>query len=242
LKPEMENTGFGGTVSVQARQMIEETEFLLDLADTHPWILGVVGWLDFESEDFQEDLERLSARKKLKGLRELIHDMPDTEYALSLAHVQAIGALGKHGLTYDLLLRPDHIPSAIRLADMYPNQPFVVDHLAKPLIEAQVIEPWRKDLLELAQRGNINCKLSGMVTEANWEAWKPEDLQPYMDVVLEAFGPERIMIGSDWPVCTCAGNYRVVMNTTVDYVSRLSRDEQDQILGNTCGEFYGLYT
>ena len=240
LKPLLDKTGFDGTVAVQARQMVVETEYLLSLSDRFPWIFGVVGWFDFTSDSLESDLDRLGANPKLSGVRELIHDMPDADYAVSDPHVQAIAAIQRHGLTYDLLLRPQHVKTAIRLVDRFPGQPFVIDHIAKPDIEGGVMEPWRGDITELAKREHVCCKLSGMVTEADWSMWSPEDLHPYIDVVLEAFGPGRLMIGSDWPVCTCAGEYSRVMKAAIGHIERLSDDEKASILGETCRSFYGL--
>lgn len=240
LRPELDRARFDGTVAVQARQMVAETEYLLALADRHSWILGVVGWVDFASDDLHGQLERYSAHPKLKGVRELIHDMDDPAYATSPVHVRAVGALATYGLTYDLLLKPPHIRPAIELVDRFPDQRFVVDHIAKPPIRAGALSPWREDIRELARRRNVWCKLSGMVTEADWKAWTPEQIHPYLDVVLEVFGPERVMIGSDWPVCTCAGSYERVMQVVEHYVSAFSRDEREGILGGNCARFYGL--
>jgi L-fuconolactonase len=240
LRPELDALSFDGTVAVQARQMIEETGFLLELSDRYSWIYGVVGWLDFSAADLEQQLDRFARHPKFRGVRELIHDMPDTDYSTGELHTRAIGMLNEHGLTYDLLLRPPHIEAAIRLVDMYPNQPFVVDHIAKPEIEHGMMEPWLTGLKELARREHVFCKLSGMVTEANWERWSPGDLAPYIDVVLDAFGPRRLMIGSDWPVCTCAGDYRRVMSAAISRVERLSQSEWEMVLGGTCREFYGL--
>ena len=242
LKPLLEGIDFGGTVAVQARQMIEETEFLLDLADRHDSILGVVGWFDFHAgeAELERQLERFSADPKLKRARELIHDMPDTDYAVSDEHLHAISRLGRYGLTYDLLLKPPHIEPAIRLVEKFPEQPFVVDHIAKPYIREGTMSPWREDIQSLARHENVFCKISGMVTECDWNQWTPEQIHPYIDVVMEAFGPRRLMIGSDWPVCTCAGAYSPVMRIVMDYVGRLSTDEQERILGESCAEFYGL--
>jgi L-fuconolactonase len=242
LKPLLEEIGFGGTVAVQARQMIEETEFLLDLAERHDWILGVVGWFDFHAGEAELDrqLERYSAKPKLKGARELIHDMPGYDYAVSDQHVHAISRLGPYGLTYDLLLKPPHIEPAIRLVKRFPEQLFVVDHIAKPDIRDGTMSPWREDIKLLARHENVFCKISGMVTECDWRQWRAAQTHPYIDVVLEAFGPKRSMIGSDWPVCTCAGAYNPVMRIVMDYVEQLSLNEQESVLGETCAEFYSL--
>ena len=243
LRPHLDAVGIDGTVAVQARQMERETDYLLDLASRFPWILGVVGWVDFAEDKLdtlQQRLETFAANNKLKGVRELIHDMPDTDYAVRQTHVTAVGMLSRYGLTYDLLLRPEHLAPATRLVDMYPDQPFVIDHIAKPPIASGGSGAWEEGLREIAKRPNVSCKLSGMVTEARWDAWSSQDLHPYIDVCVEAFGAERLMMGSDWPVCTLAGSYEEVMAVVMDYLSRLSKDERKAIQGATCARFYGL--
>ncbi|MFW6293545.1 MAG: amidohydrolase family protein [Spirochaetota bacterium] len=242
LRPLLDAAGIDATIAVQARQMLEENDYLLDIADRHDWVLGVVGWVDFESDDVDAQLDRYAAHPKFRGVRELIHDMPDDEYATSDAHLAGVARLAPRGLSYDLLLRPQHIGPAMRLVDRLPDQPFVVDHIAKPRIAAGELHPWAQEIGELARRANVCCKLSGMVTEADWDSWGPADLRPYIDVCLEAFGPDRLMLGSDWPVCTCAGDYERVVSVVIDYVSNLSPDEQEAILGGTCLRFYGLET
>lgn len=240
LSPILKEAGVDGTVAVQARQMVEETEYLLGLAHRHEWILGVVGWLDFGSGSLDADLGRYGGETKLKGLRELIHDQADSEYAVSDEHVRAISRLSRYRLTYDLLLRPQHLEPATRLADIFPQQPFVIDHIAKPKIAEGALDPWRTAIREIAKREHVYCKLSGMVTEADWTAWRPEQIYPYLDVCIEAFGPNRLMIGSDWPVCTLAGEYGEVIGLVTDYLAALTPSEQEQILGKTAVEFYGL--
>ena len=188
LAPILTDLGFDGTVAVQAREMVAETDFLLGLADRTPWILGVVGWLDLCAPEVEPMIERYAAHPKLKGLRLLIHDRPDPEFAVSPAHLRGIGWLGRHGLAYDLLLKPPHLRPATRLADQFPNQAFVVDHLAKPDITGGGLSPWLEDIRELARRPNVFCKVSGLVTTADWATWTPAQFAPYLDVVLEAFG------------------------------------------------------
>jgi L-fuconolactonase len=233
-------TGMDGSVAVQARQMIGETDWLLSLADRYPFIRGVVGWVDFASPELEAQLERVGAHPKLKGVRELIHDMADVDYATSDEHVGALSLLERFGLTYDLLLKPPHLRPATALVDRFPNQPFVVDHIAKPDIGAGEREPWERDLRELAQRPNVRCKLSGMVTECGPDGWNAEQIRPYLEIVLDAFGSDRIMIGSDWPVCTLAGEYGPVMGVVIDAVSTLSDAERAAILGGNCTRFYRL--
>lgn len=240
LYPLLQEAGIDGTVAVQARQMVAETDFLLDLSQRYDWILGVVGWFDFSSDDLEAQVEEQSVDPKLKGARELIHDMPDPEYAVSPQHLKAVALLGRYGLTYDLLLRPEHIEPATRLVDVYPKQPFVIDHIAKPNIARSELSPWRERIREIGRRSNVYCKLSGMVTEAEWGGWKAEDFEPYIEICLETFGPERLMIGSDWPVCTLSGEYSSVMAIVQAYAERLTESERSAILGETCTRFYGL--
>lgn len=240
LAPLLDSIGFGGSVVVQARQMVTETEWLLSLAREHSRVLGVVGWVDLCSPAAGEQIERFASDARLLGVRHVVHDEPDDEFVLRKDFQAGIALLEPAGLTYDLLLFPRHIAPSTRLVDAFANQRFVTDHIAKPDIASGTVEPWASDLREMARRENVWCKLSGMVTEADGAAWKPGDFTPYLDVVLEAFGPERVMIGSDWPVCTLAGAYKPVMEIVIDYASRLTPSERDAVLGGTCARFYGL--
>jgi L-fuconolactonase len=240
LAPWLREAGVDGTVTVQAREMVSETDWLLGLADTTPWVKGVVGWIDICAPGSQPLVERYSAHAKLKGLRLLIHDRPDPEFAISPAHVRGIGWLAGYGLTYDLLLKPLHLRPATRLVDRFPGQRFVVDHMAKPDITSGELSPWREDIRELARRPNVCCKVSGLVTTADWDTWSAAQFAPYLDVVLEAFGPARLMVGSDWPVCTCAADYGRSLQVTLDWSRLLSPTERADVLGDTASRFYGL--
>ena len=232
--------GMGGTVAVQARQTIEETDWLLALADRHPPILGVVGWLDLCGPDLLWQIERFSAHPKFRGVRHVVQDEPDDEFMLRPGFCQGIRTLQTFGLTYDILIFPRHLPVACQLVSQFPDQPFVLDHIAKPWIKDRKMEPWASDIQDLASFPNVMCKISGMVTEADWQRWQPTDLKPYLDVVFEAFGPQRLMFGSDWPVCTVAGTYADIVGFVQDYVDSLSADEQSAVWGETAQEFYGL--
>ena len=240
LAPLLDSIGFDGSVAVQARQTVEETEWLLAQAARHPRVLGVVGWVDLRSARIGEQIDRYTADPKFVGVRHVVHDESDDEFVLRADFQHGVSLLEPAGLTYDLLLFPRHIRPSIALVDSCPNQRFVIDHIAKPPIAAGEIEPWASDLREIARRDNVWCKLSGMVTEADRRAWTPSDFTPYMDIVIEAFGADRLMIGSDWPVCALAGAYRPVMEIVIDYAERLSHGERAAILGGTCTEFYGL--
>jgi len=240
LAPLLEQTGFGGTIAVQARQMVEETEWLLALADRHSFIRGVVGWVDLRSPDVGAQIARFGANPKLVGVRHVVHDEPDEDFMLGPEFRRGIACLGPAGLTYDLLLRPPHLKAAIRLVDEFKDQPFVLDHIAKPRMGEVSGTLWKEDILRLAERPNVFCKLSGLVTEADWNAWRPDDFRPALDVVLEAFGANRLMIGSDWPVCTLAADYATTMGVVTDFVRDLEASEQDGILGGNCARFYGV--
>ena len=239
LAPKLDAIEFDGSVAVQARQMIEETEWLLELADANERVMGVVGWIDLRSNEVHDQIDRFAPRTRLCGVRHVVHDEPDDDFMLRDDFKRGLALLEPAGLTYDFLLFPRHISRAITIADEFPNQPFVVDHIAKPPIRDNVITPWDDEMRELARRENVSCKLSGMVTEAA-VAWTPPMFEPYIDVMLEAFGPARLMIGSDWPVSIIAGEYEAVMQIVLRYLSRLSESEQAAIFGETCARFYGI--
>jgi len=240
LKPLLQTSGYDGSIAVQARQMVEETEWLLKLAAEYSIIKGVVGWVDLRSLQLREQLEKYSPHPKLVGVRHVVHDEPDDHFMLRPEFRRGIGQLAEFGLTYDLLLFPRHLPVAASLVKEFPRQLFVLDHIAKPAIHDRQLLPWREELQRLAEFPNVFCKLSGLVTEAKWKQWKPEDFQCYLDVVFEAFGPERVMIGSDWPVCTLSGDYVSTMNIVTDYIQKFPAEIRKQILGGNCARFYSL--
>jgi L-fuconolactonase len=225
---------------VQARQSLEETRWLLQLADKYSFVRGVVGWVDLCSPRLSEQLEQFASNPRLVGVRHVVQDEPDDEFMLRPEFRRGIAQLQAFGLTYDLLLYPKHLPVAARLVDEFPEQPFVLDHIAKPPIADGPLSPWREDLQELAKFQNVFCKLSGMVTEAKWRQWQPHDFHGYMDVVFEAFGPNRLMVGSDWPVCTLSGDYASTMQIVIDYVRQFAEEVQAAILGENCAQFYGI--
>jgi L-fuconolactonase len=240
LEPLLKAIGFDGTIAVQARQMLEETEWLLKLADERDFIKGVVGWVDLRSPELHGQLERYAKHPKLAGVRHVIHDEPDDRFMLLPEFRRGIAQLREFGLTYDLLLFPKHLPIAVELVAEFPTQPFVLDHIAKPVIREGQLYPWREDLMRLAQFPNVLCKLSGMVTEAKWKQWRPEDFHRYLDIVVEAFGADRVMTGSDWPVCTLSGDYVSTMNLVIDYVRQFPAEVREGILGGNCARFYGI--
>jgi L-fuconolactonase len=240
LAVEQVGAGFGGSIAVQARQSIRETRWLLELSAANPRIRGVVGWLDLRSDHLEADLDSFAADPRLRGLRHVLQDEPDDRFMLREDFLRGLRKLRSHGLTYDILIFARHLPQACELAARLPEQPFVLDHIAKPNIAAGELDPWADGIRRLAKAGNVYCKLSGMVTEADWHAWQPADFRPYLDVVFEAFGPGRLMIGSDWPVCTLAASYARVMRIVTDYISQCSADEQANILGQNAARFYGI--
>jgi L-fuconolactonase len=240
LHTEMTAAGISGSVAVQARQSLEETRFLLNAAATHPFIHGVVGWVPLTDMDVEMDLERFSADKKLRGIRHVLQDEADERYMLRDDFNRGIRALRKFDLTYDVLIFERHLPQTIEFVDKHPEQRFVVDHLAKPRAKYNAISPWREHLLELAKRPNVYCKISGLATEADHGKWTKAQLEPYIHVVLEAFGPRRVMFGSDWPVCLLAISYQRWVGLVSEEVSKLSTDEQSSFWAGAATEAYKL--
>jgi L-fuconolactonase len=232
--------GIKGTIAVQARQSIEESRWLLNLADENDFMKGVVGWVDLRSDGLELQLEEFAEHKEFVGVRHVVHDEPDNEFMLREDFQAGIGKLKNYDLTYDILIFPKHIKCAEKLVRKFDEQRFVVDHIAKPFIKDRVIEPWRTEMAKLAECGNVYCKVSGMVTEALWDGCKKEDFVPYMEAVLEIFGPNRVMFGSDWPVCTVAAEYEQVVGIVEDFISGLSSSEQVRVMGGTAVEFYSL--
>jgi L-fuconolactonase len=243
LQAELIKAGFAGSVVVQARQTKEETRWLLQLAGQHEFIKGVVGWVDLRSEDeLKRQLDEFCRTSRFVGVRHVVHDEPEDQFMLRDDFLKGISLLGDYNLTYDLLLFPKHLPVAQLVVAMFPEQKFVLDHVAKPMIKDQVIHPWKEDLISLAAYKNVWCKLSGMVTEADWKNQMPENFLPYLDVVFRAFGTGRLMIGSDWPVCRLAAEYPDTTGIVKNYISGMPFEEQQSILGLNCIDFYGLDT
>lgn len=229
-----------GVVSVQARQVLAETQWLLDLARTHNVIRGVVGWVALTDPKVERDLEHFSTYSKLKSVRHVLHDESDDMYILREDFNRGIRLLQDFDLRYDLLVFERHLPQTIRFVDRHPNQIFILDHIAKPRIRQGTISPWKENLTELARRDNVFCKLSGLVTEAAWQSWTEADLDPYLQVVLTAFGGNRVMFGSDWPVVLLSSSYRRWVETVRRSISQLSEHEQERIWGKTATEVYRL--
>ena len=240
LKPELELAGFQGCIAVQARQTLEETRWLLELAASAPFVLGVVGWVDLQSPQVRSQLEIFAGNPKLVGVRHVVQGEPDDRFLLRPEFLRGISTLEEFDLAYDILVYPRHLPVAAEFVRHFPGRRLVLDHLAKPEIKSGSLQPWPRGIRELAAFPNVCCKLSGLVTEADWDQWKPEHITPYIDVAFECFGPDRVMIGSDWPVCTVAASYVRVMDVVKDYLGRQSAQVQAAVLGENAQRFWKL--
>ncbi len=240
LSPALKESGIDGCVAVQAPQTEEETHFLLELAGVYPFIKGVVGWVELTSPKVKFRIEEFAEESVFKGVRHILQAEEDDSFMLRKDFLAGIACLEPFGLSYDILIFPRHLEIACRLVDLFPNQKFVVDHLAKPNIKAGIMEPWATSLKKLAERPNVFCKVSGMVTEAGITGWNYTMLEPYMETALEAFGADRLMFGSDWPVCLPSGSYSEILAPVNQFISTLSEQEQSSIMGGTAGKFYNL--
>jgi L-fucono-1,5-lactonase len=239
---EMGTVGFDACVAVQARQTIEETQWLLSLADAHRSIAGVVGWIDLQAPpaDVRAQLAAVASHPKLVGLRHIVQGEPDNRFLLRPQVLDAVALLADFDLAFDLLIYTRHLPVAAEFVSRFPNQRFVLDHLAKPPIKTGDIDRWSRDLRRLAAFPEVAAKLSGLVTEADWKHWTADQIRPYLDVAFDAFGPSRLLIGSDWPVCCVAGDYSRTMRVVLDYVAARPVHEQDAVLGGNAQRFWRL--
>jgi L-fuconolactonase len=240
LLHEASAAGIDGVVSVQARQTLEETRWLLELASQNSFIRGIVGWVPLVSDGVGQDIERLAGNAKLKSVRHVIQDEPDDNYVLRDDFNRGVALLKEFKLRYDILIFERHLPQTIEFVDRHPDQTFIVDHIAKPRIRDGVLTPWRENMRELAKRPHVYCKLSGMTTEADVRAWNTSQLRPFAELALEAFGPGRTMFGSDWPVCLLAVGYARWVAVVKELASSLSPTEQNQLFAQTALEAYGL--
>jgi L-fuconolactonase len=240
LKPELERGGFQGCVAVQARQTIEETRWLLELAASSLFILGVVGWVDLQSPQVRSQLQAFAGNPKLVGVRHVVQGEPDDRFLLRPEFLRGISVLEEFDLAYDILIYTKHLPVAVEFVRQFPRQRFVLDHLAKPPIKSGALQPWMDGIRALAAFPNVFCKLSGLVTEADWHRWKPADMAPYLDVAFECFAPQRLMIGSDWPVCTVAASYGRAMAVVKDYLGRHPVQAQEAVMGGNAQRFWKL--
>lgn len=244
LQPILQTNGFDGCIAIQADQSENETYFLLDLSNKNDFIKGVVGWLDIRADNLSERLDYLSQFPKLKGFRHILQG-EKPEFMLQKSFVEGVKLLGKRGYTYDILVFPKHLFSIHKFLQTLDNQPFVIDHLAKPYIQRGLINQWKRDMQRIAKHENVWCKVSGMVTEADWSNWQPVDFEPYLDVIFEAFGVDRIMYGSDWPVCLLAASYDKQLSIVENYLSKLSNtpkeiNEGRKVFGENAALFYEI--
>jgi L-fuconolactonase len=237
---EMAVVGFDACVAVQARQTLEETRWLLALADAHPFIAGVIGWVDLQADDARAQLQRFASNPRLVGVRHVVQSEPDDRFLLRPAFCRGIALLEEFELAYDILISERHLPVAVEFVSRFERQPFVLDHLGKPDILGGTVSAWEKDLRRLAACPNVWCKLSGLVTEADWKRWTTAQLRPYLDVAFDCFGARRLMIGSDWPVCTVAADYARTLDVVIGSLSGRPREEQDAVLGGNAQRFWKL--
>jgi L-fuconolactonase len=240
LKPLLLKAGVDGVISIQARQSLEETDSLIEMARQNSFIKGVVGWLPLSNENIETYLEKYASEKILKGVRHVIQGESDSEFILSKDFNRGIHLLKKYSLIYDILIIERQLPNTIRFVDQHPDQEFVLDHIAKPRIASTELSPWKENIRELSRRENVNCKISGMVTEADFVRWTPSQLQPYFEVILEAFGPNRLLFGSDWPVCLVATSYKNWMELVQKNISGMSETENAKIMGGNAMRVYKL--
>jgi len=240
LKEVYQENNIDGCVAIQADQTLQETDFLLELAHNNNFIKGVVGWADFRSEYFDEILHNYSNQKKIKGFRHIVQGEADHNFLLRSDFLNGISHLEKYNFVYDILVFPHQLGAVLEFVKKFPNQKFVIDHIAKPYIKDGFYDGWAALMTKISNHKNVYCKLSGMTTEADFNTWTPLQMKPYMDLVLNKFGSDRIMFGSDWPVCLVAGNYKKTKALVTDFIATLSQREQEAIMGRNAMEFYNL--
>lgn len=240
LKPLLDAAGVDRTVFVQTQHNVDETRWALGLAGEHDWISGVVGWVDLAGERCEEQLVALKDHRKFVGVRHVTQDEPDVDFIVRPDVVRGLKVLERHGVPFDLLFYVEHLHHAPALARQLPDLKMVIDHISKPHIRDRRVDDWEASFRAAARLPNVSCKLSGMITEADWSGWTPADLQPYVAIALDAFGPERLMFGSDWPVCELAGDYQQVCEALVECLGPISEDERARIFAGTAREFYNL--
>ncbi len=240
LQPELTANGFHGSVVVQTCQTLDETRWLLELSEKNSSVLGVVGWADLCSPEIALQLRDLAANPKLIGLRHIVQSEPDDRFLLRPEFCRGIAALEQFDLAYDILIYAKHLPVAIEFVKKFPRQRFVLDHMAKPQIKAKEIDLWVDGIRRLSAFPNVFCKMSGLVTEADWHRWTPGDITPYLDVAFDSFGPDRLMIGSDWPVCLVAASYAQATGLVKDYILKRAPDRASDVLGGNAQRFWRL--
>jgi L-fuconolactonase len=240
LSPLLQKHFFDGCIAVQAGQSEEETEFLLKLAKENPFIKGVVGWVDLRNKNVKERLQYFSQNKLFKGVRHIVQAEKDDHFMLGSSFMNGIGKLELFNLTYDILVYPNQLPAAVGLVRRFPRQKFILDHIAKPRISEGVDHHWLNNIQLLASNQNVSCKISGMVTETNDFKWKKSDFAPFLKAIVSAFGVDRILFGSDWPVCLLAAQYKDVLEIIKDYFETYSLDDIDKILGGNATRIYNI--
>ncbi len=241
LEPLLKENGYAGCVAVQARQSESETDFLAGLAARFPFIRGVVGWVDLRHSNLAKRLDHFRQNPVIKGFRHIVQDEPDDRFLLDEQFVQGVRMLGEYGFTYDILVYEKHLPVVAEFLEKCPDQPFVLDHMGKPDIRQGMSGRWKEGIRRIAEHPKVYCKLSGLVTEAEWNAWRADDFLPFLHHVYEAFGPDRLMIGSDWPVCLLAAqNYAQTIGIVEAFLSPLLPETQNNILGENARRFYDL--
>ncbi|MEJ6980848.1 amidohydrolase family protein [Pedobacter sp. P351] len=240
LAPILKENNIDGCVAVQADQSEEQNAFLLELAAANSFIKGVVGWVDLRAENIKESLTFYKGYEKMKGFRHVLQGEEDRALMLKPEFKRGISLLADYGYTYDILIYPDQLKYTEEFVKAFPDQQFVIDHIAKPNIKDKKLDEWKKDIKAVSQHPNVSCKISGMVTEADWNYWRNDDFDPYLDAVFEAFGIKRVMYGSDWPVCEVAGGYQKMLGLVQNYTSQLSENEQGLFWGKNAIDFYNL--
>ncbi|WP_271766523.1 amidohydrolase family protein [Aquimarina algiphila] len=240
LKKLYKEANIDGCITVQADQSEKETEFLLDLAKKNTFIKGIVGWVDLRSDTLEDRLKYYSNHKIIKGFRHVVQDEPDPEFIIGDQFKKGIALLNQYGFAYDILIFPHQLEASLKLIEEFPEHRFVIDHIAKPKIKDRLIDDWQRIMQAIATHKNVYCKVSGMVTEADWSGWKYEDFVPYLDIIFKAFGNDRIMYGSDWPVCLLGGNYFAVKGIIDQYISDFSKEEKQKIMGGNAIHFYKI--
>jgi L-fuconolactonase len=240
LQKVYQENGVDGCVAVQADQTLAETDFLIDLASKNDFIKGIVGWVDLRNEAVETDLERYSHQPKVKGFRHVVQGESDHNFLLRPNFLRGISALEKYNYVYDILIFPHQLGATLEFVKRFPNIKFVIDHIAKPYIKDGFFDGWANQMKAIAKHDNVYCKVSGMITEADYKTWTESQLHPYIDLVFNAFGTNRIMYGSDWPVCLVAGNYAQVKNIVTNYIADFSADEKATIMGKNAIQFYNL--
>jgi L-fucono-1,5-lactonase len=240
LEGEMDRAGIDACVAVQARQTLGETRWLLELAESYPFIAAVVGWVDLQADDVGAQLEQFAGCSKLVGVRHIVQDEPDDRFLLRPAFCRGVSVLEDLDLTYDILIHPRHLHVALDFVWRFSTHRLVLDHLAKPSIRTGELREWERNVRELAQAQNVFCKLSGLVTEAHWTRWTPDEIRPCLDVAFDCFGAHRLLAGSDWPVCTLAADYGRTMSVVTEYLEGRPTEERDAVMGGNAARFWRL--